>query len=154
MRQQYGTSLHRLAGTILLEPVAHLRQVNDLSKILLHQCSSLNRLARPQPPPAMRCLEHLNLRILAPLQRAIAALVFVGALNALNPRGAVYAAAAAAVGAGLATANMQILVVQAFRRPKRVYIFLYTRVRRRFICRGTLRLKLAEQHASRWPEGV
>ena len=150
MRQQYGTSLHRLAGTILLEPVAHLRQVNDLSKILLHQCSSLNRLARPQPPPAMRCLEHLDLRILAPLQRAIAALVFVGALNALNPRGAVYAAAAAAVGAGLAIANVQI----RFRRPKRVYVFLYTRVRRRFICRGTLRLKLAEQHASMWPEGV
>ena len=98
----------------------------------------------------MRCLEHLDLRILAPLQRAIAALVFVGALNALNPRGAVYAAAAAAVGAGLAIANVQI----RFRRPKRVYVFLYTRVRRRFICRGTLRLKLAEQHASRWPEGV
>jgi hypothetical protein len=101
----------------------------------------------------MRCLEHLDLRILAPLQRAIAALAFVGALNALSPRGAVYAAAAAAVGAGLATANVQILV-QAFRRPKRVYIFLYTCVRRRFICRGTLRLKLAEQHASRWPVGV
>ena len=153
MRRQYGTSLHRLAGTILLEPVAHLRQVNDLSKILLHQCSSLNRLARPQPPPAMRCLEHLDLRILAPLQRAIAALVFVGAIFALNHRGAVYAAAAAAVGACLAIANVQILV-RAFRRPKRVYIFLYTRIRRRFICRGTLRLKLAEQHASRWPEGV
>ena len=67
--QQYGTSLHRLAGTILLEPVAHLRKVNDLSKILLHQCSSLNGLARPKPPPAMRCLEHLDLRILALLQR-------------------------------------------------------------------------------------
>jgi len=151
--QQYGTSLHRLAGTILLEPVAHLRKVNDLSKILLHQCSSLNGLARPKPPPAMRCLEHLDLRILALLQRAIAALAIVGALNALNPRGAVYAAAGAAVGAGLAIAKVHILA-RAFRRPKRVYIFRYTRVRRRFICRGTLQLKLAEQHASMWPEGV
>jgi hypothetical protein len=150
VRQTNGTNLLWLAGTMHFEPVAHFILTDDLPEVLLHQRSNLNILARPQPPPAIRRLEDLSLRILAPLQRAVAAVC--RAPQALDPRQAVYAGAAA-VGAGFAAAT-RLLLVHAFVTKKRVNVPCHTREGLRLIRREILRLKLAKQHASRWPEGV